>query len=89
MLRILSVSLLALVVSGPLASAAVLENRDADAVRVTVSENGVRTEVEIAAGTTTTVCEDGCFVTFPDGDMLPLTGAETVAIENGKGRIAD
>ena len=69
------------------AQAAMVENLDAETVRVIVSEDGVRREVELTTGATQTLCENGCFMTLPNGDMLPLSGPERVLIKDGAGRI--
>ena len=86
MIRILLATSLACAVSAP-AMAATLRNLDPEPTRVTVSEDGIRSEVEVASGETRTLCEGGCFITFANGEMLPLTGSESVVVEGGAGRI--
>ena len=88
MIRTLLALLLAAFVATP-SLAATLRNLDAEATRVTVTEGGVRNEIELAAGETRTVCESGCFLTFASGEMLPLTGPESVVIKDGRGRLAE
>lgn len=66
------------------ASSATLTNKDADSQTLVVTEGGVKNELAIAGGETVTFCNDGCFVTFPNGDRAALAGAETVEIVNGQ-----
>ncbi|MEM8748952.1 MAG: hypothetical protein AAGF28_01525 [Pseudomonadota bacterium] len=69
------------------AHALTLVNTDPEAHTVTVTENGVRSEVTIEPNARMATCEQGCFVTFPGGDMMVFKGAEEVVIEGGKARI--
>ena len=65
------------------AHAATLENKDADTQTVTVTEDGVRNEVAVATGEVITFCNDGCFITMPNGDRAALSGNESVQIVGG------
>lgn len=71
------------------AGAVTLTNSDSTEQIVTVTESGKRSEVALAASESVELCEKGCFMSFPSGDMLPLKGAETVVVESGKGRIVN
>ncbi len=73
---------------GPVAAeAANIRNADAEARSVTITEAGVRNEKVVEPNATIAACAKGCFVVFPNGEMLPLAGPEEVVIENGAGRI--
>ncbi|MCV0397881.1 MAG: hypothetical protein K5872_10260 [Rhizobiaceae bacterium] len=62
-------------------------NMDAESRTLLVTEGGSQRELVIAAGETVNFCPGGCFVTMPNGDREALTGAETIEISDGKGRI--
>ncbi len=66
-----------------LAQAATLENKDSDTQTVTVTEDGVRNELAVATGEVITFCNDGCFITMPNGDRAALSGSESVQIVGG------
>ncbi|MDD9910700.1 MAG: hypothetical protein OXR62_13545 [Ahrensia sp.] len=72
----------------PTALAATVSNSGAETITVTVTENGDRRDVDIAAGAVVNLCPAGCFISFPSGDILALKGGERVVVENGVGRIA-
>ncbi|WP_245423557.1 hypothetical protein [Rhizobium subbaraonis] len=74
--------LMSTVVAAP-AFAASITNKDADAVVLTIVEDGSRSEVAVGAGQTESVCPSGCFVTLPNGDRVALNGDETVEISGG------
>ena len=84
-IALVAVSALAATTLG--ATAASITNADGEPRVVTLTIDGVRTEQSIAAGARIDVCEKGCFVLFPSGDILPLTGSETVVIQNGAGKV--
>lgn len=69
------------------ATAASIINTDAEPRTVVVTEGGNRTELLLNAGEAAEICPTGCFITMPDGDRAALTGAETIEIAGGKGRI--
>ena len=69
------------------AEAANIRNADAEAQSITITEAGVRSEQVVGPSATIAACAKGCFIVFPDGEMLPLAGAEDVVIENGAGRV--
>ena len=69
------------------AAAVSLQNRDAEPIKVIVTVLGVRTDVEVAPNAGATICEAGCFLTFPNGEVLPLAGTERVIYETGRGRL--
>jgi plastocyanin len=72
--------------AGP-ALAASATNRDAETRTLIVTEGGSKSEVAVGAGETVQFCPEGCFVTFPNGDLEALTGSENVEISGGAGRI--
>jgi hypothetical protein len=83
---------IALVLSGAIvapvmASAATVTNRDDTAHTLTVSEGGYQAELVVGPGETMEFCPSGCFVTMPNGDREALTGAETLEIKAGRGKI--
>ena len=78
----------ALISAAVTAHAANVSNTDAEAVTIVVTENGERKEVEIAAGAAMELCLTGCFVSFPAGGMMALTGKEKVVVEKGEGKIS-
>ncbi len=78
----------AIVAMPAFAQAASVANKDAEAVTIVVTEDGERQEVEIAAGSKMQLCPAGCFVSFPAGGMLALTGDESVVVEKGEGKIS-
>ncbi len=82
------IAITALTAAAGSAYAASVSNKDAEAVTIVVTEDGERQEVEIAAGGQTQVCPAGCFVSFPAGGMLALTGNENVVVEKGEGKIS-
>ncbi|MEM1378317.1 MAG: hypothetical protein AAGG69_13105 [Pseudomonadota bacterium] len=67
--------------------AADVSNDDAASITLIVTENGVRSEVVLAAGQSQSICAAGCFLTLPNGDRVVLSGAETVSIANGRALI--
>ncbi len=69
------------------AQAASAVNMDSEPRTIVVTEGGNRVELVIAAGETAQFCPSGCFVTMPNGDRAALTGAETVEIKGGAGRV--
>lgn len=69
--------------------AASVANADAEARIVVITERGLRSEHTIAANSNIVLCEKGCFILFPSGDMLPLTGPEKITIQDGTGRIVN
>jgi hypothetical protein len=69
------------------ASAATVVNTDTTSQTIVVTEGSNRTELTIAPGEQAEFCPNSCFVTFPNGDREALTGAETIEIKGGAGRI--
>jgi len=69
------------------AFAASAVNRDDQPRTLVVTEGGTQQELTLAAGETVDFCQNGCFVTMPDGDREALAGGETIEISGGKGRI--
>lgn len=72
-----------LVASAGFVQAASLENKDAGTHTVTVTDQGVKTELAVAAGEVINFCNGGCFLTMPNGDRAALSGNEAVQIVNG------
>jgi hypothetical protein len=77
----------ALLAAGGSAVAANAVNKDAETLTLIVTEGGGKTELALAAGETVEFCQNGCFVTLPNGDIEALTGSETVEISGGVARI--
>lgn len=65
------------------ASAMSITNQDGEERRIAITENGVRSERDISAGQTVQMCEQGCFITFPDGTLTAYQGDEKIVIRNG------
>ena len=82
---LLAATVLAAIAGQAFAASAV--NRDNEARTLVVTEGGNKTELTLAAGETAQFCPNGCFVTFPNGDLEALTGAETVEISGGVAKI--
>ena len=60
-----------------------ITNEDGEARKITLTENGERRELEINPNESATLCEQGCFITFPDGTLTAYQGTENVVIRNG------
>ncbi len=88
MKRLFAFTAAALIAATTAAHAVDVSNADAEAVIIVVTENGERNEVEIAPGAAMELCLTGCFVSFPAGGMLALTGDEKVVVEQGEGKIS-
>ena len=88
MKRLFALTATALIAATTTANAANVSNTDAETVTIVVTENGERKEVEIAAGAAMELCLTGCFVSFPAGGMLALTGNEKVVVQKGEGKIS-
>ena len=65
------------------ATAADITNLDGEDHILTVTQDGVRSDHPITQSETLTLCESGCFLLFPSGTMLPLSGDESLSIEKG------
>lgn len=76
-----------LVAFGGVAHAASVVNLDAETHTLIVIEGGSKSELTLAAGETAEFCQNGCFVTMPNGDLEALAGSETVEISGGIARI--
>jgi hypothetical protein len=81
------VGAVALLAAGGSAVAANAVNKDAETRTLIVTEAAGKTELPLAAGETVEFCQNGCFVTLPNGDIEALTGSETVEISGGVARI--
>jgi hypothetical protein len=73
----------AIMVTAFAASAASIENKDASAHTLSVTEDGVKNEIIIGANEIVTICQSGCFITMPNGDRAALSGGESVQIVDG------
>jgi len=60
-----------------------IKNADPEARIIIITEEGERFEREIQPNETITVCEAGCFITFPNGALTAYEGAEEIVIRNG------
>jgi len=67
--------------------AATIVNADTEKRNITITEDGVRSEVELVPNVSLRVCEAGCFLLFPSGLMLPIKGTENLEIRNNNGVI--
>jgi len=66
--------------------AASATNTDSEPRTIVVTEGGTQSELLIAAGETVQFCQNGCFVTMPNGDREALTGGEAIEITGGRAR---
>jgi hypothetical protein len=62
-------------------------NLDSEPRTLIVTVGGSKCELTLAGGETVQFCSGGCFVTMPNGDREALSGAETIEISNGAGKI--
>lgn len=83
-MKTVSVAIIAMLAASTAAGAASLTNNDTSAYTVVVTEGGIKTEMSISAGETVRFCNDGCFLTLPNGDRAALGGAEKVEIDKGE-----
>ncbi|MGD9913383.1 MAG: hypothetical protein AB7S80_04815 [Rhizobiaceae bacterium] len=83
----ISFAVLALLATAGVGNAASAINLDNEPRTIIVTEGSTRTELALAAGESVDFCPNGCFVTLPNGDVAPLTGAETIEISGGVARI--
>ena len=67
--------------------AATATNLDSEPRTLLVTEGGSQSELAVAAGETVEFCQEGCFVTMPNGDREALTGSEIIEISNGAAKI--
>lgn len=67
------------------AFAATVLNSDKTVQTLVVTEGASKQQVTLQPGETVTICPNGCFVTFPNGDRTALSGSEAVTILNGGG----
>ncbi len=67
--------------------AATAINLDTEPRTIVVTEGATRVEIVIAGGETAQFCPSGCYVTLPNGDRAALSGAETIEIRGGVGRM--
>lgn len=87
LMRVFAAVLLMVVAAAGGAHAASAINMDSEPRTIVVTEGGNRVEVVIPGGETAQICPSGCFVTMPNGDRAALSGAETIEIRNGAGRV--
>lgn len=66
-----------------------ISNKDAEARKLQITENGVKSEQDIGAGETVQLCAKGCFITFPDGTLTAYGGDEKIVIQNGGPALAN
>ncbi|MCV3210717.1 hypothetical protein OHD62_21490 [Mesorhizobium sp. YC-39] len=78
---------IAILAVGGSASAASVVNKDSEIRTLIVTQGGVKTKLALHAGEAAEFCPNGCFVTWPNGDLEPLTGSETIEISGGIARI--
>lgn len=63
---------------------ATLTNLDAEPFVMTVTEQGLRTDVKVEAGESIEFCLAGCFVALPNGNRAALNGSEIIEVSGGK-----
>ena len=81
------VAAIAVLAMDGLALAASVVNKDSEIRTLIVTEGGGKTKFALHAGETVEFCPNGCFVTWPNGDLEALTGSETIDISGGVARI--
>lgn len=81
-------SLLIIVIATPVFGMSIT-NKDDESRLVIVTENGARSERTIASNETVQLCEQGCFITFPDGTLTAYQGDEKIAIRKGGPELAN
>lgn len=79
-MKIVLVTGAATMVSAIAASAASIENKDTEAHTLFITENGEKNEIIIGSNEIVTICQNGCFITMPNGDRAALSGGESVKI---------
>ena len=62
------------------AAGATVTNQNGEPGTLIVTEDGVKTELVVAAGETLTFCLTGCFIVLPNGDRAALAGPESVEL---------
>ena len=60
-----------------------ITNADSEVRNIVVTEGGERTERDILPDETVTMCEGGCFITFPNGALTAYEGNEDIVIKDG------
>lgn len=75
--------MIAILMTGAVAQAASVTNKDSENHVLVVTEDGAKREVAIEAGVQIEICPGGCFITLPSGDRETLSGDEKVEIING------
>ena len=85
-MKIFTTAAIAFVAATGAAHAASIVNADQEPRTVVVTEGGNQSELVVGAGETVQFCQDGCFVTMPNGDREALTGGETIEISGGRAR---
>jgi len=65
------------------AAAMSITNADGEVRQIVVTEGGDRFEQDIAPNETVTICESGCFITFPNGALTAYEGNESIVIRDG------
>lgn len=86
MWKSLAAAIAVLAVGGSTFAASVV-NKDSEVRTLVVTEGGGKTKLPLHAGETAEFCPNGCFVTWPNGDLEALTGSETIEISGGVARI--
>ncbi|MBZ0217856.1 MAG: hypothetical protein K8F25_14960 [Fimbriimonadaceae bacterium] len=81
-------SLLIMTIAAP-AFAMSITNKDDESRLVVITENGTRSERDVASNETVQLCEQGCFITFPDGTLTAYQGDEKIAIRRGGPELAN
>ena len=71
------------------ASAMSITNKDDENRLIVITESGTRSERNIASNESVQLCEQGCFITFPDGTLTAYQGDEKIAIRRGGPELAN
>ncbi len=86
-MRRISITVSVLLLTGGPALAADVMNMDAESQTISVMEGASTTHITLAPGEHVDVCHDGCFILFPDGGQMALSGMESVEIKDGAGQL--
>lgn len=81
------VAVIAVFAVGGSTFAASVVNKDSEIRTLNVTDGGRKMKLPLHPGETVEFCPNGCFVTWPNGDLEALTGSETIEISGGVARI--
>ncbi|ESZ72286.1 hypothetical protein X727_08075 [Mesorhizobium sp. L103C119B0] len=81
------VAAIAVLAVGGSALAARVVNKDSQIRTLIVTQGSGKTKLALHAGEIVEFCPNGCYVTWPNGDLEALTGSESIEISGGVARI--